>query len=224
MSVCCSDESISLLGSVMITADSIEEQDVWVWCSDAYLRNGIKLRLPQCLDHTKTYQWRYVRALTNKFVEWEFNRETCIKFIDVAVKYAKDLKVLNKGLSIFHQHNMLKICYNKLQESSGVDENLRVRLEDSVRAMSKIDDRKAFFLKRQDSLSFRNITNYYMNKKLCKEYLALSKAAIGAMKALSTIDAQERQLLPSDAALYLLRIRILDQHGDSEMIKDIINA
>lgn len=207
----------------MIVSDLIVEQDVWLWCSDAYLRHGIKLRLPECSDHTKTYQWRYIKSLTKKFNEWEFNEGTCLKFIEIAVRYAKELKVLNKGLSIFHQSNMLNICYKKLSESANIDGNMYSRLIGGLNVLSGIDDKCAFLLKRQDSLSFRNITNYYMSRLMSSEYLALSKAANKALKAISNNDPQERQLMPSDAALYLLRIRILSQHGDSDIVKDIIN-
>ena len=62
-----------------------------------------------------------------------------------------------------------------------------------------------------------------MSRLMSSEYLALSKAANKALKAISSNDPQERQLMPSDAALYLLRIRILSQHGDSDIVKDIIN-
>lgn len=207
----------------MIVSDLIVEQDVWLWCSDAYLRHGIKLRLPECSDHTKTYQWRYIKSLTKKFNEWEFNEGTCLKFIEIAVRYAKELKVLNKGLSIFHQSNMLNICYKKLSESANIDGNMYSRLIGGLNVLNGIDDKCAFLLKRQDSLSFRNITNYYMSRLMSSEYLALSKAANKALKAISSNDPQERQLMPSDAALYLLRIRILSQHGDSDIVKDIIN-
>jgi len=207
----------------MIVSDLIVEQDVWLWCSDAYLRHGIKLRLPECSDHTKTYQWRYIKSLTKKFNEWEFNTGTCLKFIEIAVKYAKELKVLNKGLSIFHQSNMLNICYKKLTESTDIDGNMTSRLISGHNVLAGVKDKQGFLLKRQDSLSFRNITNYYMSRLICSEYLALSKSANKALRTLASNDPQERQLLPSDAALYLLRIRILNQHSNLDIVKDIVN-
>ena len=207
----------------MIITDLVQEQDVWVWCSDAYIRNGIRLKLPKCADHTKTYQWRYIKSMTHKFNEWGFNTDTCKKFIDIAVDYAKDLKVLEKGLSVLHQKNMLNICYDKLQRSSGVEDNVTCRLELSKKNINAVNgDIMTFLLKRNDSMSFRNITNWYMSQMICKEYLAISKSAIRTLQAISSIDKDERAFMPSDAALYLLRIRIMDTYKDSSIVNDIL--
>jgi hypothetical protein len=161
--------------------------------------------------------------MTHKFNEWGFNTDTCKKFIDIAVDYAKDLKVLEKGLSVLHQKNMLNICYDKLQRSSGVEDNVTCRLELSKKNINAVNgDIMTFLLKRNDSMSFRNITNWYMSQMICKEYLAISKSAIRTLQAISSIDKDERALMPSDAALYLLRIRIMDTYKDSSIVNDIL--
>src|SRR4051812_10357354 len=102
----------------MITSDD-RTNLIWDWCRDAYLRLANKrLSFPKNTDITKTYQWRYLKALERKFVEWEFNDVLCKAFIDVAIINAKKLKLFDKGLSIFLMKDLLSKCYNELTEKA----------------------------------------------------------------------------------------------------------
>ena len=104
----------------MEALDLSEEQimTVWHWCFETYIRHNVKLQFPAHTDRTKTYQWRYVRAIALKFAEWDFDESTSRQFINIAVDHAKEVGVFRKGLAALHQSNLLEICYAKLQSQS----------------------------------------------------------------------------------------------------------
>ncbi len=75
--------------------DSNRIKEVWLWCTEAYLRCGRKLSLPEGTDPAKTYQWRYVAAIAKKFEEWDLSDEAAQKFIGIAAQTAKQVIASN---------------------------------------------------------------------------------------------------------------------------------
>lgn len=188
---------------------------VWNWCSDAYLRNGQRLSFPANTDPTRTYQWRYVKSITERFVEWEFDDDTCRKFIDIAVNYANQRGVLRKGLTVLHQSNMLDICYKMLQE----EKDTTRQSQDSLETVHKwyrmqIGNRKPIevLLQRPNIGAMCNLTQWYRARKLTDKYLAVSKSCSRALGRLAKVDPDERLMLPKATKLYSLR---------SDIIKDL---
>jgi hypothetical protein len=188
---------------------------IWNWCSDAYLRNGQRLKLPANTDPTRTYQWRYVKSIAERFVEWEFDDDTCRKFIDIAVDYANKRGVIRKGLAVLHQSNMLDICYKMLLE----EKNTVRQSQDSLDMVHKwfrmqIGNRNPIqvLLQRPQVGAMCNITQWYRARKISDQYLAISRSCCRALARLEKIDSVERSMLPKATKLYSLR---------SEMSKDL---
>lgn len=208
----------------MAHACMISEQDVWQWCFESYLRYNIKLKLPFAKDYTKTYQWRFVKAITDKFNDWGFNDDTCRRFIDIAVTHAKELGVLHKGLSILHQHNMMDICYKKLKTENERSDFILDRLVDTKKFLEslKMANYKIHMLRRNHNKALSNFTTLYMSKMLPIEFISLNKCSIDIIACLENIDPEERRLLPTDAALYLCRKKIVDLFPDSEILSETI--
>jgi hypothetical protein len=182
--------------------------------------------MPPAKDYTHTYQWRFVKAITKKFAEWNFNDDTCKRFIDIAVDHAKELGVLRKGLAVLHQHNMMEICYKKLKLDGERDQFLIQRLVDTCKFLRslQVKNYKIFFLRRTHDKALSNITSLYLAKKLPIEFMAIYRDSIEALSTIELVDTDERRLLPSDASLYLCRKRILARHGDSEEVRMIVRG
>lgn len=210
----------------MICEYAITEQEVWQWCFESYLRHNIKLKLPTARDYTNTYQWRFVKAITKKFKEWDFNPDTCKRFIDVAVDHAKELGVLRKGLAVLHQHNMMEICYKKLKAEDERNDFILLKLEDTKKFLRSLDAKNllVYLLKRSHNKALMNITSLFLAKKLPLEFLALNKEAIKALSHIDRLYPEERNLLPSDASLYLCRKKIFNLFGNSELLSSIVNG
>lgn len=189
-----------------VDADKILK--VWDWCSDTYLRHGIKLSFPKHTEPSKTYQWRYCRSLAEKFEEWGFDDETSRRFIDTAVKHAKNIGVLRKGLSVLHQSNMLDVVYGLLQNEADHDDqsieslihikkwfDLQINGRDPVQAL----------LERQIEGGFCNIVTWYQASRLSPLFMSLSKSCCKALNRLKKQDEDERSLMPQVTDLYRLR-------------------
>lgn len=207
----------------MVTALHLTDQEVWEWCFDIYLKHNIRLKFPKNTDYTKTYQWRYVKSICNKFNEWEFDRDTAIAFIEIAVAYAKELKVLEKGLAVLHQGNMLNICYERLRSKDNDKENLLARLQYSYDHMAGISgDLFKYLIGRNSSRDFHQLTNDYMNNKICMEAISLVKPARKALKMISERDKIEAQILPDIGRLYISRTHLLDGSSHINVVQDLL--
>lgn len=210
---------------VMKILDTSEERifEVWDLCVTAYLQHGRKLSFPKHTDPRKTYQWRYVKALASKIDEWDFDEETTISFLNIAVRHTKECGMLNKGLSALHQGNMLQICYDELQKSE--DNN-----NQSITSLKLIKkwfdntigdkDPVKFLLKRKDRDAFCNLVLWYQASKISPLYLSLSRSCGRAMARLAKIDQDERSFLPKSTKLYLTRTKfIADSSNKQQAIK-----
>jgi hypothetical protein len=181
---------------------------VWNWCSDAYLRNGQRLKFPAKTNPVNTYQWRYVKAIAERFAEWQFDDDTCRKFIDLATKYAKDKGHLRKGLSILHQSNMLDICYEMLQREKESNRQSTNSIELVHKWLTKQlgdSDPLKVLLQRPHEEALCNLTQWYKAHRISDLYLAVSKSCCRALVRLGNDFPDERKLFPKYTKLYTLR-------------------
>lgn len=204
--------------------DDARVLDVWSWCSDAYLRQGRRLSLPAGTDPVKTYQWRYATAIAKKFEEWDLPDEAAKKFIDIAVRIAKEKNLLNKGLAILHQNNMLTLCYERLQAESAsnshaIDSLRHIRSWVNKR-LGGVDALK-MLLDRVDHGGFCNLTMWFQASRVSSLYLALSRSCSKALARLNRDYPDERGLLPRAAELYLLREDFLKDQGNLTQAREI---
>ncbi len=205
--------------------DADRVMDVWSWCSAAYLRHGRKLSLPAGTDPAKTYQWRYATAIAKKFGEWDLSDDAATKFIDIAVGIAKEKGLLNKGLSILHQHNMLELCHQKLQEES----THNTRTLESIRFVKSWLDKKIagnnaveVLSDRNDPYGFCNLTMWFQASRISPLYLALSRSCSKVLTRLDSENQDERGLLPKTTELYIIRSDFLKDQGNRRQARTIL--
>lgn len=192
-----------------MTATDQTANNVWDWCSRAYLRQGRKLRLPQGTDRHKTYQWRYVHKIAERLVQWGFDDAVSQRFIDTAIDYAKEKGLLNKGLSILCQNNIMELCHDRLQTE--IDQN-----DDKVTALqrqhnwlsAKVGTRPIVptLLARPRPDAYCNLSRWYNERSLSELYLSLSASCTTALNRLSVSHPSEREELPGRNRLYLARV------------------
>ena len=197
-----------------MSAIAIDEHvmDVWKWCSEAYLQYGMRLSFPAGTDPHRTYQWRFLLSIIDKFNQWGFDDITSKRFISIAAGEAKRRGVLKKGLAALHQTNMLEICY-QIVTSQQKD---NINQIDSLIPMKKWFDSQCgsdplnilLYRKNQDSLS--NIVMWYQASKLSDLFLSLSKVCGKATIRLRNNEIEYR-LLPAVTTLYLIRSDFLSE-------------
>lgn len=184
-------------------------QTVWDWCSDAYLRHGRKLTYPANTDIHKTYQWRYVKAIAQKFDTWGFDDSTSRKFIDIAVGYAKQRGTLHKGLAVLHRNDMLEICYNILQKQADKNtQNMNTLIDMKKWFDSQTNNDYKVLLQRITPKAFPNIIIWYRANKISELFMACSKDCMRALAELQKTNQDEYRLLPTLEQLFLLRMKI----------------
>lgn len=215
------------LMDLLNTEDRVQE--VWQWCSEAYIQHGIKLSLPKNTDPQKTYQWRYARSLAKKFEQWDFDEQTSRRFIAVALKHIKNSRS-NKGLAIFHQNNLLDAIYKELQKEISTNRDSLGSLEASHQwVIGHVGNNMVrSLLCRSDLDSFTNIVRWHQASKLSDLYLSLSYSCFKALAILARSkdrsDLDERRLLPSAARLYLLRSEFVNDVSRMKKAQEILQS
>ncbi len=194
------------------------------WCTEAYLRYGRKLNLPQNTDPTKTYQWRYAAAIAKKFVEWNFDDETSKRFIDVAIRHANHIGIMQKGLAALHQGNMLDVCYKIFLDESTTNTQILDSLlfmRNWLKQKAGPRDLKTILTTCSEPGGFHNITLWYQASRISALYLSLSKVCNQALAVLNRDFSDERGLLPKQTQLYLTRAGFLNDNGNLVRAREI---
>jgi len=204
------------------TCDEAKILDVWQWCSEAYIQYGRKLTFPAHTDPSKTYQWRYAKAITQKFEEWDFDEPTAKKFIGIAIERSKILGIMHKGLAALHQKNLLDLCHKILQEeykNNNQDIELIKSTKDWLNDRAQSSKLTKVLLDRDSPDSFCNLVKWHQASKISDLYLSLSKSC---KRAISIIDGtDERTLLPSATILHKMRMKFMEDPTNKKELKKI---
>jgi len=197
------------------TIDQIH--NIWNLCFDAYMRLGNKrLTFPEHTDPTKTYQWRYLASLCTKFNDWMLTDDERKLFIEIAVEYAIKRRLLAKGLSIFHQSNIINACYDKMRSTEQLITSTTTLLSNTHRWLSSQCDNNTIcdvLLHQQSIGGFQNIINWHRTGQLPTIYLSVSRSCGIALYKLSKIDQCARALLPTDFTLTATRMTLHSELG-----------
>lgn len=195
----------------MIPSPEIDAElgDLWQMSVDAFAKYNIVLKLPKHTDRRKTYQWRYLAKMNSNFKKWNLEKDEIKQFLSIAVDYARHNRIAFKGLSLFHQTNILQVCYDKLV----------AKLQYRRRMLRNLRDMKAWFavqtaegdvitvcLRRANNVSMCNLAKWYQSAKINPLFMALTKPCMLAMDMVGDLD---KALLPSKAELVLARQEFL---------------
>jgi len=180
---------------------------VWNWCIDAFGRCGQTLKFPDNTNPIKTYQWRYTARLVRKLEEWEFDDQASVIFIRYAVEYARDKRLLRKGLSAFFQNNILDICYDRIDsECEEIDKRLALLRKNHSFLLAHTDG-KLFInvlLSRSAPDTYYNIVEWFERHRISTIYMALSRSCTVALSRLSKTSPEQRSLLPKSSELFCI--------------------
>ncbi len=195
----------------MIPSPEIDAEldDLWQMSVDAFAKYNIVLKLPKHTDGHKTYQWRYLTKMNANLKKWRLERDEIKQFLSIAVDYARQNRIAFKGLSLFHQNNILQVCYDKLVARQSYRrrmlKNLR-EMEIWFKSQIASKDAVAVCLERANSVSMCNLAKWYQSAKINPLFMAMTKPCMLAMDMVGDLD---KALLPSKAELVLARQEFL---------------
>jgi hypothetical protein len=207
----------------VLTCDKNKILNVWQWCSEIYIQYGRKLTFPAHTDPSKTYQWRYAKAIAQKFEEWDFDEPTAKKFINIAIERSKALGIMHKGLAALHQKNLLDLCYKILQEEcKNNDQSIELikSTKDWLGKRAQDSELTQVLLGRDGPDSFCNLVKWYQASKISDLYLSLSKSCRRAIKAIEGTD--ERTLLPKMTTMYKVRMKFVEDSANKKELEKIL--
>lgn len=189
-------------------------------CSEIYSQNGIKIKFPKHTDPTKTYQWRFLKSLYSKFIKWNLDGEMQRQFVIYAVGYAKKHKILHKGLSIFHQSNIMDLCYEDAKKSQDkFENNAKLVLRQHRWLLNQAGDKDLDNILLQKRGSTKNIVLWHQSSNLSELYISISQACLRSYKKMTNT---ELEMMPSLEKLCSLRSSFMINHGSKQII-NVIN-
>lgn len=187
--------------------NTFDPEQVFTICQDIYKGFGIDLKFPKARDVTKTYQYRYLTAICDKFIQWDLDLNEVKRFLAIAIGNSFKHKTIKKGLSALHQKNLLQISYEQLISSNNTLSQID-QTSQSVYLFLKqfCDEKNAYTIlsKREGPRSNMVLTNLYQAGKINIEFLAINNLCRRiAMDAISK-DLQDAMFLPTLGKLYVV--------------------
>jgi len=196
----------------MVATDS-RVFDLHAKCRDVFSKYGIGVGFDSGTNPRKTYQWRYLVHFAQKIDEWQLDDDTAMQLVEAMLEYSKKNGKLRRGLSILSSGKILDIGYKHLMEKQKFDDLAVARLRSNAKFFAGAGDPCA----RAHRAALPNIVMWYMQGKLSAQFIAVSKKC---RRALSTLNAFERGLLPDAHELLLHRIRLDDISWAKDILKD----
>lgn len=194
-----------------------DPMQVFSICQDIYKSFGINLKFPKARDITKTYQYRYLTAICDKFKQWELDLKEVKRFLVIAILNSFKHKTINKGLSALHQKNLLQISYEQLISSNNTLSQIDKTSQSSYRFLEKLCEGKCATLvlsKRDGPRSNMLLTNLFQAGKINIEFLAINNICRRiAMDAISK-DLQDAMFLPTLGKLYKVNLDLSANKAD----------
>lgn len=195
---------------------------VWGWVQEEYLRHKRRLTFPTGTDPRKTYHWRYLRAIVEKFDRWDLDADTSRRYLAVAVARAAELKLLHKGLSAVHQRNLLEATHAALKKHKQSSKCEQEMLRGVAEWMRRFDDPLGALLKKPNPDAPSQVVVWYQANKLTGLYLALSICCLKALAVVAKKSPEQRRLVPSSADLHLLWARWTSNKNNLAIAREIL--
>lgn len=204
--------------------NTYDPMQVFSICQDIYKSFGINLKFPKARDITKTYQYRYLTAICDKFKQWELDFNEVKRFLVIAILNSFKHKTINKGLSALHQKNLLQISYEQLISSNNTQSQIDKTSQASHQFLEKLCEGKCASLvlsKRDGPRSNMLLTNLFQAGKINIEFLAINNMCRRiAMDAISK-DLQDAMFLPTLGKLYKVNLDLSANKADFTNFKTI---
>jgi hypothetical protein len=187
---------------------------------------GKKVSFPKARDITKTYTWRYFKNFSESIDELEIDNNLIGPIISTIVKYAYDNNLLNKGASVLNRKGMIELALSKLESEVEIENKIVEEIEKSQLFLERQQNENnknlkgvSLLLDRKKRFGYSNIVSWYESEQLSKAFIALSKAC---GKATSKLPEEERQILPSNEEIIIIRCKCLHKNSLGPQIKQLL--
>jgi len=191
----------------------ITEELVYVICKIQFTNYGIHVGFPKNTPPHLTYQWRTIKSITKKFIEWEFDTDDITLFMRVAASKLKNNNNTRKGVNVLFDKDLLDRCKETIEEMVAIEKQTGEHIKQTHDFITIAANRNPLhqgrvdkhLLTRNKPGAMSNIVAYYQSGRLSKTYLAFSIACNEALNRLEVSHNHERLLCPSQSALYYTR-------------------
>lgn len=168
-------------------------------------------------DITNTYHYRWFNSFLDKCYGNDMNLEETKEVIKSVIVYAKEKRILDKGVSLISRSDIIEICLKRVEDDLKQTENSIAVIEKKFNELKKIDNLVRHLgrkLNRHGSVNFIIMRD---NGKLTDSVTCLSKSCMQAYKSLSR---EDKNSLPAIREYILLNSRITNKI-DIESLRDI---
>lgn len=187
---------------------------MYEWFIKSVASVGSRVSKPRCSDVRKTYQFRSVNKFVSDMNDAGIDTDQMQILIKEMVKYAKDKKILRRGISILNMPGVLKACLDRIKlkiESSDL-------LFNEIESASKLINGKPLHAP-QELGGYSRLTCMINKQQIPIELVAISKLC---MEAMQKMDRDERQMHLPDTELLRIRVRLLINKCNHDKFKKIL--
>lgn len=193
---------------------------IYRWYRSAARRFGIKIEFPEATDPTKTYLYQHLGSFSDFVNKIGLNKQEVRDLVNLALQTNSADRRRIAGASILSDHNLLDEYIEMLRKRSDRDESMLDSIASCRDALQRKGLHNALALASPERAGAApNIVILAERGVIPSVYLAFSKTAIRAMRMLST---EERQSLPSDRDLSLLRMHLLVNKEKMDALSSIL--
>lgn len=182
---------------------------------------GKNISLPKNTDPQKTYGWRYLSGFVDRMEELELNDDCIPTVIDALLIHAKNHRLLNRGFAVLNKLDILDLIIKNIEKENKSDKSIINTVMNSfqfVKSKVEIDIISTLLNRRRPDL-YANMTLWMQQNHININYVAISKSC---RKALGMIKGSERELYPPIIKLMKIRIAILSNKENLELLKNVL--
>lgn len=184
------------------------------------------ISLPKKTDPTKTYSWRYLERFLDRVETSGFNDDDMPIIIEAIVNYAYENRLLNRGIAILDQKNILEVVSAKLEKEAKEENDITRTITTSrsfVRKQlpqnSSPEQVRILLAQRPNRTAYTNITRWFKSNQISIGYIAVSREC---KKALGTLPNHELELFPQPRELMRMRLQLISNPNIVTKLKTVL--
>jgi hypothetical protein len=210
----------------MLTADKDADiRLIYEWLRREMAAVGCRNRIkfPKRTPRQKTYLYRDLELFHAQIVEkLDLNHSQTQDIIRIAVQYGRDRKILVRGAKLLHMKDLLAICQKWIEQRRSFEDNMLRAIKHAKEHLDRHRLNSVLAMSSPNNIGgFSNLYQMVESGIMPIEYLALSKTA---SRALAALPAHERERMPSDAKLAILRINLTVKGDRVENLAEILGS
>lgn len=176
---------------------------------------GKGFKFAKAKDITETYHYRWFSSFLDRCYEKDLDVKLSIEVIKAVVGFAKQQKILHKGVSLISRQDVFDICFKKIKMDLDDTDKLISNIKSYYGNLKSIADMELHLCKKAHRHGLHNMIIMRDNGELPDYVTCLSKACMRSYLKINNKDE-----MPSLKEMVVLRMKMINKIGH-DILRDI---